>query len=374
MQHRLLILILGAGLTTSITVAQAPEPSNEADGFVHVMLTLESQAISLAYEPDLSGDERARRQVLAGMAGARVEVGTLEGHRALRIGTLATDFEAPPPEPLAEGFPKPAPATHELWLVRNAQGWELEAQKSDSDDVNIIPLSHHERETTVQKFSASLHSTDAEEGRLELRWGHHVWNADFRFDELPRPSRRPRVSGLGQAREAETDTTGLVRRTMLAERNETALVFPDGRRIQMLFWKGIGVEGEDYGRLSDVDDGAVVPLVRAPPLRIKSDVGLRFGATDVATGNLAPGFAGAYAVWLRKTGTGWRFVFNNEPDSWGTQYDPDFDAAEIDVDYARTGGSFRPLGVTLVPTGEDTGRVVIHWGPHEWAADFVVAE
>ena len=95
MQHRLLILILGAVLTTLIAVAQAPEPSNEADGFVHVMLTLESQAISLAYEPDLSGDERVRRQVLAGMTGARVQVGTLEGHRALRIGTLAADLEAP---------------------------------------------------------------------------------------------------------------------------------------------------------------------------------------------------------------------------------------------------------------------------------------
>ncbi|MDE2905602.1 MAG: SUMF1/EgtB/PvdO family nonheme iron enzyme, partial [Acidobacteriota bacterium] len=35
-------------------------------------------------------------------------------------------------------------------------------------------------------------------------------------------------------------------------------------------------------------------------------------------------------------------------------------------------GSFRPLGATLVPTGDDRGRLVVHWGPHEWAADFTV--
>ena len=92
------------------------------------------------------------------------------------------------------------------------------------------------------------------------------------------------------------------------------------------------------------------------------------------TGNLAQGFAGAYGLWLKKASDGWRLVFNDEADSWGTQHDPSFDAAEIDMVYARRDGSFRPLAVTLVPTGAERGRLVIHWGPHEWAADFVVAE
>ena len=115
-------------------------------------------------------------------------------------------------------------------------------------------------------------------------------------------------------------------------------------------------------------------MIRAPVLRLKSDVSLRFGTADIPTGNLAPGFAGFYGIWLRKASDGWRFVFNHEADSWGTQYDSAFDVAEIAVDYTRTAGSFRPLGTTLVPTGPDRGRVVVHWGPHEWSADFVVSE
>ncbi len=83
--------------------------------------------------------------------------------------------------------------------------------------------------------------------------------------------------------------------------------------------------------------------------------------------------AGLYAVWLRKVEGGWRLVFNNEADSWGTQYDAAFDAAEVDAEYSRSDGSFRPLGVTLAPTGARSGRLIIHWGPHEWAADFVVS-
>ena len=181
-----------------------------------------------------------------------------------------------------------------------------------------------------------------------------------------------RVSGLGQSREADTDTRQFSRGTTLAERNESALVLPDGARISMLFWKGIDIEDEDYSRLSMAGVGDVVELVRAPVLRFKSDVPLRFGQVEVPTGNLPEGFAGAYDIWLRRVSDGWRFVFNNEPDSWGTQYDADFDATEIDVEYARASRAFRPLGVTLVPTGAERGRLVVHWGPHEWASDFAV--
>ena len=44
----------------------------------------------------------------------------------------------------------------------------------------------------------------------------------------------------------------------------------------------------------------------------------------------------------------------------------------MNAEYSRVDGSFRPLGVTLVPAGNSRGRLVLHWGPHEWAADFVI--
>ncbi len=403
--------VAGGGLTAmtaALAGAQTPPPSEEADGLVHASLVLEGQEIAVAFPPDLAANEPAYAELLAG---APVRLGAFEGHRALRIGTLAADLEAlaaeraaaaariaarareaaaaqeePAGDEEAEasgeagGGDEPEraqPRLPELWIARDAESWRLEirtagAAGSDGGTIHVVPLQHREAAPPAPVFTASVHATAAEAGRLELRWGRQAWSSDFRFDELPPPPRRPRVSGRGTARQAADDNTPTARNNMLNERNETALVLPDGARISMLYWKGIDVEDEDYPRLADTPDGAVVELIRSPVLRLRSDVSLRFGDADVPTGNLASGFAGVYGVWLRRAGAGWRFVFNHEPDSWGTQHDPDFDAGETPVEYSRTAGSFRPLGATLVPTGDDRGRLVVHWGPHEWAADFTV--
>ncbi len=397
------------GLTTLAAIhagAQTPPPTEEADGLVHASLVLEGQEISVAFPPDLAADGPAYAELLAGTA---VRVGTFEGHRALRIGTLEADLEAlaaeraeaaariaaeararetaaareepaeddaadESDEAAADAAPEPVdPPAPELWIARDAEGWRLEIRAGDDGSaVHVVPLHHTETAAASPVFTASAHATAAESGRLELRWGRQAWSSDFRFDELPPPPRRPRVSGRGTPRQAADDNSPTARNNMLNERNETALVLPDGARISMLYWKGIDVEDEDYPRVADTPDGAVVGMIRAPVLRLKSDVSLRFGDAEVPTGNLAPGFAGAYGVWLRRAGAGWRFVFNHEPDSWGTQHNPDFDAGETPVEYSRTAGSFRPLGATLVPTAADQGRLVVHWGPHEWAAGFTV--
>ena len=392
------LLATGAAwcLTAAIAGAQTPEPSHEADGLVHASITLEVQGIDVAFPPDLRASHHAYQWLLSGTVGSRVRVGTLDAHRAVRLGTLAPDIEAIEAEIAAtvaareaeaeagdaeesdeasnESEAEMEPADPDLWLVRDAAGWQLEIHPTDGGDVQIVPLSHRETASGSPTFTASLHATGAESGRLELRWGRHVWSADFRFEELPETPRRALVSGRGTAREAEDSNDAIARGNMLAERNETALVLPNGASVTMLYWKNIDVEDEDYPNVAAAQDGEVIEMIRASVLRLKSDVPLRFGATDIPTGNLAPGFAGAYGVWLRRAGDGWRFVFNHEPDSWGTQYDSNFDAAEIAVDYARTAGSFRPLGATLVPTGADRGRLVVHWGPHEWSADFVASE
>lgn len=399
-------LLLAGGawcLTAAIAGAQTPEPSHEADGLVHASLALDAQEVDVAFPPGLRAAHHTYRWLLSGTVGSRVKVGTLDAHRALRLGTLEPDIEAIEAEIAAlvaarqaeaeageteesddeaeesdeesdEADGEMEPADPDLWLVRDAAGWQLEIHPADAAAVEIVPLSHRETAAEAPVFAASLHATGAETGRLDLRWGRHVWSADFRFEELPETPRRALVSGRGTAREAEDSNDAIARGNMLAERNETAMVLPNGASITMLYWKSIDVEDEDYPNVAAVRDGAVVEMIRSPVLRLKSDVALRFGKADIPTGNLAPGFAGAYGIWLRKAGDGWRFVFNHEPDSWGTQYDSAFDAAEIAVDYTRAAGSFRPLGATLVPTGPDRGRLVVHWGPHEWSADFVVSE
>ncbi|MCY4635669.1 MAG: DUF2911 domain-containing protein [Acidobacteria bacterium] len=400
---RALLTAGGCCLAAAIAGAQTPEPGNEADGLVHASLTLEAQGVTVAFPPDLRAGHHEYRWLLSGTVGSRVRVGSLDAHRALRLGALEPDIDAIEAEIAAIVAARQAaaeageaeesdedaeesgeesgasdeemePADPELWLVRDASGWQLEIHPTDAADVRSVPLSHRETAAEAPTFAASLHATGAEAGRLELRWGRHAWSADFRFEEIPQAPPRPRQSGRGTARVAEDSNDAIARGNLLSERNETALVLPNGAGITLVYWKSIDVEDEDYPNVAGARDGEVIEMIRAPVLRLKSDVPLRFGATDIPTGNLAPGFAGYYGIWLRNAGDGWRFVFNHEADSWGTQYDEAFDAAEFAVDYTRTAGSFRPLGATLVPTGPDQGRIVVHWGPHEWSADFVVSE
>ncbi len=392
--------LLTAGAAACLTAAgagaQTPEPSHEADGLAHASLTLEARTISVAFPPDLRAGHHAYQWLLSGTAGARVRVGALDAHRALRLGALAPDVEAveaeiaaavarrqaqaeageaeEPDDEADEAGEEPEPAGPDLWLARDAEGWRLEIHPGGGGDVRVVPLSRREAAADAPTFAASLHATGAETGRLEMRWGRHVWSAGFRFEDIPQAPPRPRVSGRGTAREAEDSNAAIARGNLLSERNETALVLPNGAGVTVVYWKGVDVEDEDYPNVAAARDGDVIETIRAPVLRLKSDVSLRFGETDVPAGNLAPGFAGFYGVWLRKSGDGWRFVFNHEADSWGTQYDAAFDAGEAAAGYTRTAGSFRPLGATLVPTGPGRGRLVVHWGPHEWSADFAVVE
>ena len=113
-------------------------------------------------------------------------------------------------------------------------------------------------------------------------------------------------------------------------------------------------------------------VVRAP-LENRSAAAIWQDAS-IATGNQVVGFPGSYGLWLKRVGSEWRLVFNNEPDAWGSQHDPKFDAAEIPLTHSEGHAAARPFAVALMPDAADRGRLVIIWGPHEWTADFVVGE
>ena len=388
-------IVIGLVLMAPAAGAQAPQPSAEADGLLHVSLalsrppssvyppSLNPQVIDVAFAPDLSADAPPHLALLAGTAGSRVRVGTLEAHRALRLGAITPDLSTPIVVTQTNSEPDESASTmrsFELWLTRDPHGWTLEAHGSDGGAVHQIPLGHRATDIPSPVFTASVAATAVVSGRLDIRWGSHAWSVDFRFDVLPRAG-NPLVQDTGATDGVQSDIAtsnagsppAIARRNRLAERNETAVVLPDGSRVSVFFHKGVDIEDEDYGRLFGTAEGDVVQLIRAAPPRLKTDVTLQFGQTALPTGNLAAGFAGLYAVWLRKVEDGWRLVFNDEADSWGTQYDSAFDAAEVDAEYSRTDGSFRPLGVTLLPAGDSRGRLVLHWGPHEWAADFLIS-
>ena len=115
----------------------------------------------------------------------------------------------------------------------------------------------------------------------------------------------------------------------LAERNESAIVQPDAAssRVAVLYWKDQSVDHADFAAIASVAEGQVIRLTEAAALRLRTMLPLQFGDVEIGTENLAQGFPGSYGLWLKRVDSGWRLVFNNEPDVWGTQYDPVFDAA-----------------------------------------------
>lgn len=372
-------LVAGVCLLVPLAAGAQQRPP---DGRVRSQLTLNNRPVTVAFEPGLRADASEHRALLSGdgAGGSAVHVATLESMPLLRIGTL----DGTPPEPPAEDARPVRAVSYDLWLSRDAGGWALDARwvaggTASATSSGTILLATEPAGGTYPTFSASVAPTSDETGRLELRWGDRLWTADFFFVDPPsRPGGSDAAAAAAAAgdgsRPFEDDAVAdaVSRGIRLSERHETAMVLPGGERIATLVWQDLGTDHADFAALGELEDGAVMRLTEAAVMRLRSEVSLRFGNAAVPTGNISEGFAGSYGIWIQRRGDGWRLVFNNEPDSWGTQHDPEYNAAQTELSYARTGRTDRPLGTRLVPLSADSGRLIIHWGPHEWAADFEV--
>lgn len=411
---------LGACLLVPVAAgAQQDSADPSPADVVRTELTLDLRSVAISFEPGLDAGDPAHRELLAARGSAsstRVRVGAIEAMPRLRIGTLDGS------QPGGSESPNPATRTLELWLARTAGGWSLdlraepEAGEDETNDegeegreagtdtgrdttvIGQVPLSR-EAAGMHESFSAALAPTGESAGQLALRWRDHRWTADFHFADPPETDEDeeeseaaeesdepdgeeseaeedegPRVANERESLRFDSDTSAGARFLRLAERHESAVELPGEKRLAVLFWQEQSVDLADFAAIESLADGEVVRLTRAAVLRLRNETPLRFGDVEIPTGNLAPGFAGSYGLWLKRRGDGWRLVFNHEADSWGTQHDPVFDVAEIDLAYSQDGLATRPLGAALVPATASAGQLVIHWGPHQWAAGYTILE
>jgi hypothetical protein len=317
-----------------------------------------------------------------------VRIGQLETNGALKLGDVSV------------GKPGASPLRYDLAIEAASDGWQLDVTPTEaSGDAGNLPpggkvaLTRQPNAAASPMLVAALVPITRDTAQIVLAWGDVKASTGVQFQEA-QPPQRP--GGARQPpppvnRKHDDENVG-ARLTMLSQLNETALVDVQGARFSVLFARtfpngsqpqsaagttrrpGLLVEGPDFARLMSTRNGAVVEFTEAPALRFTIDRAVRAGKVVLRPGNQAPAFPGAYSLWLKKAGAGWRLVFNQEPDVWGSQHDPKSDVGEVDLAYSKGGDASRPLGVTLEPGGADRWRMVLAWGPHEWAAQFTPAQ
>ena len=152
------------------------------------------------------------------------------------------------------------------------------------------------------------------------------------------------------------------------------LSLPGGKAVH-LFVTGLPADDRDYASIPTLEAGELLELERAAAIKLKTDVPLRFGSANLPIENVAEGYPGIYSLWLRRTEDGWRLVFNDEADAWGTQHDDAFDRAEISLSYKRLEGETGPLTGALDHLDRRSPATLrLRWGEHEWTADFDLSE
>ena len=377
---------LGLAVATGAQApAKPPNKADGADGLLHTELSLIGRTASISFAPDLRANDAVHRDFFA--SAGRVRLGELQTNGALRLGNVSV------------GKPAVAPLRYDLSLEATSEGWQLDVATvaapdgAASNSLGKVALSRQPSAVASPTLVAALVPVTRDTAQLVLSWGDVRAAASVQFQEVQLPF-RPGAGGRQippVSRKHDDENVG-ARATMLSQLNEVALVDPQGARVSVTFARtfpkgtpsqsaagttrraGLVVEGPDFGRLMSTRDGAVVELTEAPALRLSIDRTMRAGNVVLRPGNQTPGFEGAYSLWLKRAGAGWRLVFNQEPDVWGSQRDPKSDVGEVDLTYSTGGDSSRPLGVALQPTAADRWRLVLAWGPHEWAADFAAAQ
>jgi hypothetical protein len=375
-----------AAATSAQAPAKPPNKADGADGLLHTELSLMGRTASISFAPDLRANDAAHQNLFA--SAGRVRLGELQTNGAIRLGDVSV------------GKPAVAPLRFDLSLEATSEGWQLDVAPAAAPDaaaastsVGRVALSRQPSAVASPTLVATLVPVTRDTAQLVLTWGEVRATAPIQYQEVQLPP-RPAASGRQVApvnRKHDDENVG-ARATMLSQLNEAALVDPQGARVSVTFARtfpkgtasqsaagttrraGLVVEGPDFGRLMSTRDGAVVELTEAPALRLSIDRAVRAGNVVLRPGNQTPGFAGAYSLWLKRAGAGWRLVLNQEPDVWGSQRDPKSDVGEVDLTYSNGGEPSRPLGVALQPTAADRWRLVLAWGPHEWGADFAAAQ
>ena len=123
----------------------------------------------------------------------------------------------------------------------------------------------------------------------------------------------------------------------------------------------------DWRSLQDHEQG-LLEFQTFAAIKLRTEADIVVGDLEVPVGNVSPGFAGLYSLWLRLEEDGrWTLVVNHEPDVWGTMHDPAKDLGETPLEHSVVEGGKSGMKIDIEPPeGDAPGTIELSWGEHRW--------
>jgi hypothetical protein len=174
---------------------------------------------------------------------------------------------------------------------------------------------------------------------------------------------------IGKASEDDPEAGQQRRRNRRMAANQARLRF--GSESVQINFHPLALESEDHKRLTEIKDGEVFEFVGGRATKLLTDVNMKFADAVIQKENAAPNYPGVYSLWLKRSADGWRLVFNEEADIWGTMYNEAATKSEIAL---TTGAAAEPSNTfkVLLEEKENGGVLKFVWGDQEWSAPFDV--
>lgn len=129
----------------------------------------------------------------------------------------------------------------------------------------------------------------------------------------------------------------------------------------------------DWERFQNLEEGEVYTFTLSRATKMYTDLDLKFGDQIIETENVAEDYPGVYSLWLKKADGGkWTLIFNEQPDIWGTRYDPEHNVAEVPLEAAKYEGDPKDAFLMEIDTREGGGILRIIWDDRQWEAPFTI--
>ena len=146
-----------------------------------------------------------------------------------------------------------------------------------------------------------------------------------------------------------------------------------GKRVRIAF-ANLETGSSDWDLFQQVEDGQVYTFTLSRATKMYTDFDLRFGDIVIEKENMAKDYPGVYSLWLKKTGDGWRLVFNSRSDIWGTRHEAELDVAEVPLQVSKIEGESQEKFLVKLEKGGEGGTLRMLWGYTQWSAPFSVSQ